>query len=172
MPYYITNKSADCDGWAVMDVAGDQFGCHKDKQSAIDQAIAISLSDDEEFIGERAAIGLLAIGDYVSWDVLDPEVLAEILMVENQLAVVRIYEFEDGIFYPTDKMMVLNIFKLERVPRPEMLAEKEEIPKPEDVGDGMAYTPDAQMPASRNADGENIIVSDIDGTLLSSSCLS
>ena len=62
---------------------------------------------------------------------------------------------------------MLNIFKLERIPRPEFVAEKEELPKPEDVGDGMAYTPDAQMPTMRNADGPNVIISDIDDTLIS-----
>lgn len=166
MPYYITDKNADCSGWAVIDDAGEAFGCHTTKQGAIDQAIAISLADDEPFEGERAAIDSLKIGDLVSWDVLNPEVLAEILMVEKQLALLQIYEFEDGIFYPTDKMMVLNILKLERVPRPEMVAEKQDIPDPEDIA------PDAQpMDAqpTRNADGEDIIVSDIDGTLLSSS---
>ena len=167
MPYYITDKNADCSGWAVEDQAGETFGCHTTKQGAIDQAIAISLSDDEEFVGERAAVGSLLIGDYVSWDVLNPEILAEIVMVEGQLALLSLYEFEDGIFYPTDKLLVLNIFKLERIPRPEFVAEKEELPKPEDVGDGMAYTPDAQMPAMRNADGPNVIISDIDDTLIS-----
>ena len=33
------------------------FGCHETKQAAIDQAIAIGLSDDEPFIGERAEGG-------------------------------------------------------------------------------------------------------------------
>lgn len=167
MPYYITDKNPDCSGWAVEDQAGETFGCHTTKQGAIDQAIAISLSDNEEFVGERAAVGSLFIGDYVSWDVLNPEILAEIVMVEGQLALLSLYEFEDGIFYPTDKLLVLNIFKLERIPRPEFVAEKEELPKPEDVGDGMAYTPDEQLTAMRNVDGPNVIISDIDDTLIS-----
>lgn len=53
MPYYITNESADCSGWAVVDQAGEVFGCHETKESAIDQAVAISLGDDEPFMGER-----------------------------------------------------------------------------------------------------------------------
>ena len=52
MPYYITDQNADCNGWAVIDMAGDAFGCHQTKQDAIDQAVAISLADDEEFMGE------------------------------------------------------------------------------------------------------------------------
>lgn len=54
MPYYITNESADCNGWAVMAVDSNEvFGCHADKQSAIDQGVAISLSEEVEFLGER-----------------------------------------------------------------------------------------------------------------------
>ncbi len=53
MPYYITDESADCSGWAVVDQAGEVFGCHETKDSAIKQAVAISLGDDEPFMGER-----------------------------------------------------------------------------------------------------------------------
>ena len=56
MPYYITNESADCNGWAVMAVDSEEvFGCHTTKQSAIDQGVAISLAEDVEFLGERAS---------------------------------------------------------------------------------------------------------------------
>lgn len=56
MPYYITNESADCNGWAVMAVDSEEvFGCHTTKQSAIDQGMAISLAEDVEFLGERAS---------------------------------------------------------------------------------------------------------------------
>jgi HK97 family phage prohead protease len=58
MPYYITDQNADCSGWAVMAVDSEEvFGCHADKQSAIDQALAISLAEDVEFVGERAEGG-------------------------------------------------------------------------------------------------------------------
>ena len=124
MPYYITDKEADCSGWAVVDAAGAQFGCHTTKQGAIDQAIAISLSTDEPFVGERAAVGTLSVGDYVSWDVLNPEILAEVVMVDKDLAVLNLYDFEDGIFEPTDKLMVLNVFKLEIIPKPEFVFER------------------------------------------------
>ena len=56
MPYYITNENAECSGWAVMAVDSEEvFGCHTDKQSAIDQAVAISLAEEVEFLGERAS---------------------------------------------------------------------------------------------------------------------
>jgi HK97 family phage prohead protease len=58
MPYYITEENADCSGWAVMAVDSDEvFGCHTTKQSAIDQAVAISLAEDVEFLGERNESG-------------------------------------------------------------------------------------------------------------------
>jgi HK97 family phage prohead protease len=58
MPYYITEDNADCAGWAVMAVDSDEvFGCHTTKQSAIDQAVAISLAEDVEFVGERNESG-------------------------------------------------------------------------------------------------------------------
>lgn len=127
MPYFIMKNHPECkSGWAVVDDGDGYYGCHTTKASAIDQAVAISISDEEPFEGERAAIDSLNVGDYVSWNVLDPEILAEIVMVEGEYAVIRLYEFEDGIFTSTDKMMIINIFKLERIQRPEMVAEEVE----------------------------------------------
>jgi HK97 family phage prohead protease len=57
MPYYITDKSSDCSGWAVVDQGGEVFGCHETKDSAIAQAVAISLGDEEPFMGERNETG-------------------------------------------------------------------------------------------------------------------
>ena len=58
MPYYITEENAECAGWAVMAVDSEEvFGCHTTKQSAIDQAVAISLAEDVEFVGERNESG-------------------------------------------------------------------------------------------------------------------
>jgi HK97 family phage prohead protease len=58
MPYYITQENADCSGWAVMAIDSDEvFGCHTTKQSAIDQAVAISLAEEVEFLGERNESG-------------------------------------------------------------------------------------------------------------------
>ena len=58
MPYYITNENAECSGWAVMAVDSEEvFGCHTTKQSAIDQAVAISLAEEVEFLGERNESG-------------------------------------------------------------------------------------------------------------------
>jgi len=69
VPYYITDKSEDCpSSWAVVKEDGELIACHDSKESAIAQAIAISLAEETEFIGERAAVGQLQVGDYVSWN--------------------------------------------------------------------------------------------------------
>lgn len=139
MPYYIEKDNEACkSGWAVTGPTGTVHGCHTTKASAIKQAVAISISTDEPFAGERAAVDSLEIGDYVSWNVLDPEILAEIVAVEGQMAVVRIYEYEDGIFTASDKLMIINVFKIERIQRPEMVAEEfEEEDQPEAMDEPM-----------------------------------
>ena len=54
MPYYIAQNTPDCkSGWAVVDQDGVSFGCHQTKADAIDQAVAISISTDEPFKGEK-----------------------------------------------------------------------------------------------------------------------
>ena len=133
MPYYITDKSEDCPSWAVVKEDGELLACHDSKESAIDQAIAVSLSEDVEFGGERAAVGLLASGDWVSWLPNDPTVLAQVVVVEDQFAVVRVFEYEYGVFSPTDKLMVINVFSIEKIQRPERIAvEEEESPELEE----------------------------------------
>lgn len=125
MPYFITENNPECSGWAVVDDGDGYYGCHTTKESAIKQAVAISISDDEPFEGERAAIGELNIGDYVTWDEENPAVLAEVEIVAGTVAALRIYELEDSVYSPTDKLVITNIIKLKRIPRPEMVAEKE-----------------------------------------------
>ena len=148
MPYYITNQSEECSGWAVIKDDGEVLGCHDSKESAIDQAIAISIDTNEPFEGERAAIGSLNAGDYVSWAPLDPTVLGQVEMVQDQFAVVLIYEYAKGIFTATDKLMLLNVFKLEKVPAPAMLAvEVEDEPELPDDDEGEANLPDNYRPA-------------------------
>lgn len=121
----------ECSGWAVVDDGDGYYGCHTTKESAIKQAVAISISDDEPFEGERAAIDTLAIGDYVSWDVLDPRVLAEVKAVEGQMAVVEVYELEGDVYSSTGKLMIINVFKIEKVNRPELVAEEfDELDEP------------------------------------------
>lgn len=60
MPYSITQNNPDCSGWAVVDPDNVVFGCHQTKADAIKQAVAISLSTGEPFVGERALPDLSA----------------------------------------------------------------------------------------------------------------
>ena len=53
MPYFITDKSPDCSGWATVKEDGEVLGCHNLKQDAIDHMIAISIAEDIEPGGER-----------------------------------------------------------------------------------------------------------------------
>ena len=72
MPYFVTDSNPDCSRWAVEKEDGEIMGCHNTKQEAIDQMVAISLSEGIEPGGERsenrAAPGSLRTGDFVSWN--------------------------------------------------------------------------------------------------------
>ena len=56
MPYYISDKQNDCNGWATVKQENDgsytTIACHDIKQDAIDQMVAISISEDIEPGGE------------------------------------------------------------------------------------------------------------------------
>ena len=59
MPYLIeeiTEAGGTCavGQWATVKDDGEVLGCHDDKQDAIDQAVAISIAEDSEFLGERS----------------------------------------------------------------------------------------------------------------------
>ena len=53
MPYFITDSSPDCSGWATIKEDGEVIGCHTTKQAAIDQMVAVSIAEDLEPGGER-----------------------------------------------------------------------------------------------------------------------
>jgi HK97 family phage prohead protease len=81
MPYYISDKQSDCQGWATVKEESDgsytTIGCHSSKQDAIDQMVAVSISEDMEpggevrqvdlsvpqFIRDNAARGLKYVAD-------------------------------------------------------------------------------------------------------------
>jgi HK97 family phage prohead protease len=48
MPYYITDEGQDCSGWATVTEEGTVIGCHKTKQDAIDQMVAVSITEGLE----------------------------------------------------------------------------------------------------------------------------
>ena len=63
MPYYISDQQSDCSGWATVKQETDgsytTLGCHDTKQDAIDQMVAVSISEDMEPGGEvpRESVG-------------------------------------------------------------------------------------------------------------------
>ena len=56
MPYYIEEGNTACDvgEWALVKDGGELVMCHIVKQEAIDHGVALSLSEDVEFEGERS----------------------------------------------------------------------------------------------------------------------
>ena len=48
MPYFVTDQSADCNGWATVKQDGEVIGCHNSKEDAIAQMIAVSLAEGIE----------------------------------------------------------------------------------------------------------------------------
>lgn len=64
MPYLISNKQSDCEGFATVKQEDDgsytTIGCHDNKQDAIDQMVAVSISEDIEPGGEVREVDLTA----------------------------------------------------------------------------------------------------------------
>jgi hypothetical protein len=72
-PYYIEQENPTCEvgQWATVKEDGEVMGCFDTKEGAIDQAVAISIGEDTEFLGERstrAEPGEVVVGDFVEWD--------------------------------------------------------------------------------------------------------
>jgi hypothetical protein len=65
VPYFITDESADCSGWAVVKEDGEVIGCHTTKAAAIDQMVAVSLAEGIEPGGERA-VRAVSVPDYIA----------------------------------------------------------------------------------------------------------
>lgn len=137
MPYYIAQDTPDCKiGWAVVDADGVAFGCHKTKQDAIDQAVAISLSTDETFEGERA----LNIGDnkdmdiratadelkpgvWVQWIQEDEIEYGAVLQVDGDMVRVTPWCEEDGEWSPELEIQLVEVDRVQVIsalPAPEM----------------------------------------------------
>lgn len=116
MPYFIAKDREGCKGgWAVVDEAGDILGCHPSKQSAIDQAVAVSISTDEQFEGERAAVGELQPGDYVTWQNGDEAYYGEVYQVDGDTAQVKIYDDENGVYVESVLLAVLPVAILTKI---------------------------------------------------------
>ena len=148
MPYYITDKSADCPAWSVIKESGEVLACHDTKESAIEQAIAVSIAEETEFVGERAAVGELKIGDWVTWNIRNPNVLAQVVLIEGELAGLEVYELEDETYHSTERLMIMNVFKLQRIPMPDRISAEVEDAEEEELEDeGEENLPDNYRPA-------------------------
>jgi HK97 family phage prohead protease len=147
VPYYITDKSESCPAWSVIKESGEVLACHDSKESAIAQAIAVSLAEDTEFVGERAAVGELKIGDWVSWNIRNPKVLAQVVLIEGELAGLEVYELEDEVYHSTNRLMIMNVFKLQRIQMPERISAEVEDAEEQDEEESEDNLPDNYRPA-------------------------
>jgi HK97 family phage prohead protease len=78
MPYYISNEMNDCQGWATIkadtpDSTPETIGCHQVKDDAIDQMIAVSLSEGVEPMGDWSERQMIMLDDYDDDDVDEDE---------------------------------------------------------------------------------------------------
>lgn len=77
MPYYIKTGAIGCDGWATIKEDGEIMGCHTNKDAAIAQMVAISLSEGIEPGGEMnesdQVIEVADAGEFVARGIDDTE---------------------------------------------------------------------------------------------------
>jgi HK97 family phage prohead protease len=127
MPYFIAKNRVGCEsGWAVVDDTGDLVACHDSKQGAIDNAVALSIATDEPFEGERAAVGSLLVGDYVTWEVDGETKTGEVYSVDEETAQVKIYDDMGGFFVETVLITVVPIADLTKIDQPEVFDEEDQ----------------------------------------------
>lgn len=168
MPYFITDKSSDCSGWATVKEDGEVMGCHTTKQAAIDQMLAISLAEDMQPGGERALNGELEVGDYVYWDNGGNTMFGEITSISTfgevtnplggsvsasqntPIATIQVYTNDNGVLNETQQFVLKGfapLTKFEYQGQDEMQSEEDN--------------------AVRIESGPLAVIVDIDGTLIS-----
>ncbi len=122
MPYYIAKDHKDCkSGWAVVGATDVMHGCHTTKASAIKQAVAISISTKEPFAGERSeqisSRTDIAMGDYVKWEKIDgDDEYGEVYELNGELAIVKIYDEEEGQWWETNDLATVWLSELTKIP--------------------------------------------------------
>lgn len=151
MPYYITDKSPDCSGWATIKEDGEVIGCHTTKQDAIDQMVAVSIAEDMKPGGERALPEELNVGDYVMWfngeelmqgEIKEIEFDGELLVPNtnevylgvpfNPVALIQVYKEVGGAWKDTNNFVAVTFDKLRKS---QDLEEVNESSEPELVED-------------------------------------
>jgi HK97 family phage prohead protease len=168
MPYFITDKSPDCSGWATVKEDGEVMGCHTTKQAAIDQMLAVSLAEDMEPGGERALNDELEVGDYVYWDNGGNTMFGEITTISTYgpvknplggdiyssqntpIATIQVYTNDNGVLTETQQFVLKGfapLTKFDYEGQDEMQSEEDD--------------------AVRIESGPLAVIVDIDGTLIS-----
>lgn len=189
MPYFISDKNADCAGWAVEKEDGEVIGCHQTKQDAIDQMVAVSLAEEMEPGGERAVNldvpeyiksaarkGL----DYYGKKLAGAGIVAATVREAREMAAGRVTEDKviranawaarhmvdldapknsnpDNDEFPGAGAVAFYLWGINPLdPQPAMdwFASKSEAVKAEEVD------------SERNAESEDVVIVDIDGTLI------
>jgi HK97 family phage prohead protease len=158
MPYYITDKSADCNGWATVKADGEVLGCHKTKKDAIGQMVAVSLSEGIEPAGERALNGELEVGDFVFWEngqnfefglitfistygpITNQLGATFIATQEKPLASIIVYLLDDNQLLETDQFVIKDFAPLTKIG--ELPDEDEMSPEMDDTSDDERAMPD------------------------------
>lgn len=178
MPYYITDKSTECEAWAVVKEDGELMACHPDKQSAIDQMVAISLSEGIEPGGtyerkykkmkeKRAEPGDLQVGDYVSWNSSGGRARGEIQEIvtdgtinvpdssvsvtgteDDPAALIQVYERVEGGWDDTDVYVAHKFSTLTKI---DELEEPMDEPEDEDDDDMESRAVNLEPPAFMRA---------------------
>jgi HK97 family phage prohead protease len=175
MPYFITDKSPDCAGWATVKEDGEVMGCHTTKQSAIDQMVAMSLAEKIVPGGElkdavRTLLYELIVGDYVSWDEFGNTLYGEITAIstfgevampiggsmvatqESPVATIQVYELHNGALQDTQQFVMKRLAPLTKLA---------ELPQSEPMVD------ETMVEEMTRAAGDPIaILVDIDDTLI------
>lgn len=133
MPYFITDKSSDCSGWATIKEDGEVIGCHETKEDAIAQMVAVSIAEDMEPGGERALPEELTEGDYVMWfngnelmqgEIKEIQFDGELLVPNtneimlgtpfNPAALIQVYKEQGGGWIDTNNFVAVEFSKLRK----------------------------------------------------------
>lgn len=193
MPYFISNKNPECAGWAVEKDDGEVMGCHQNKQDAIDQMVAISVAEEMEPGGERAEQRQVDLSlpeyiqsaarkglDYYGKKLAGAGIVPSTVREAREMASGRITE---------DKVIRANAWAARHMvdldaPK-NSNADDEEFPgagavafylwginplNPESAINWFADKAEAikadEADSQRNADSEDVVIVDIDGTLI------
>jgi len=193
MPYFISDKNPECAGWAVEKEDGEVIFCHQNKQDAIDQMVAISVAEEMEPGGERAEKRQVDLSlpeyiqsaarkglDYYGKKLAGAGIVAATVREAREMASGRITE---------DKVIRANAWAARHMvdldaPK-NSNADDEEFPgagavafylwgidalNPEPAINWFADKAEAikadEADSQRNADSEDVVIVDIDGTLI------